>query len=217
MDRIELNKAKRFKGEFSPTPDKSISHRAVIFSSLAKGKSIIRNFLKAEDPMSTINAFKTLGVNITLDDNNDDVIISGNGIHGLAEPHTIIDCGNSGTTIRLLSGVLAGNPFFSVLSGDESLRKRPMARVINPLQQMGAAIMARSENRYPPIAIRGQKLQPIHYHMPVASAQVKSSILLAGLYGEGRTEIIEPAKKDDKKEKVGLQDIDQKIEEILSE
>ncbi|MBM4145475.1 MAG: 3-phosphoshikimate 1-carboxyvinyltransferase [Nitrospira sp.] len=200
MDRIELNKAKRFKGEFSPTPDKSISHRAVIFSSLSKGESIIRNFLRAEDPMSTVNAFRALGVDIN--DEGDDIVVNGNGIYGLAESHNIIDCGNSGTTIRLLSGVLAGNPFFSVLTGDESLRIRPMARVINPLQQMGAEIMARAENKYPPLAIKGKKLQSIQYKMPVASAQVKSAILLAGLYADGETVIAEPAKSRDHTERM---------------
>jgi len=200
LDRIELSKAKNFKGKFTPTPDKSISHRAVIFSSLAKGKSIIKNFLRAEDPLSTMNAFRALGVEIT--DKNEDIIITGNGIYGLKEPPNVIDCGNSGTTMRMLSGVLAGNPFFSVLTGDESLRTRPMGRVINPLRQMGAEIIARGENRYPPIAIKGKKLQPIKYVMPVASAQVKSAILLAGLYTDGETEIIEPAKSRDHTERI---------------
>jgi len=200
LDRIELNKANHFKGEFSPTPDKSISHRAVVFSSLSKGESIIRNFLRAEDPMSTINAFRALGVDIK--DKGDDIVVNGNGIYGLAESHNIIDCGNSGTTIRLIAGVLAGNPFFSVLTGDESLRIRPMARVINPLQQMGAEIMARAENKYPPLAIRGKKLQSIQYKMPVASAQVKSAILLAGLYADGETVIAEPAKSRDHTERM---------------
>ena len=200
MDRIELSKAKKFKGKFTPTPDKSISHRAIIFSSLAKGKSIIKNFLRAEDPLSTMNAFRALGVEIT--DKGEDIIINGNGIYGLKEPPNVIDCGNSGTTMRMLSGVLAGNPFFSVLTGDESLRTRPMGRVINPLRQMGAEIIARGENRYPPIAIKGKKLQPIKYVMPVASAQVKSAILLAGLYTDGETEIIEPAKSRDHTERI---------------
>ena len=200
MDRIELSKAKNFKGKFTPTPDKSISHRAIIFSSLAKGKSIIKNFLRAEDPLSTMNAFRALGVEIT--DKNEDIIITGNGIYGLKEPPNVIDCGNSGTTMRMLSGVLAGNPFFSVLTGDESLRTRPMGRVINPLRQMGAEIIARGENRYPPIAIKGKKLQSIKYAMPVASAQVKSAILLAGLYTDGETEVIEPAKSRDHTERI---------------
>ncbi len=200
MDRIELSKAKSFKGEFSPTPDKSISHRAVIFSSLSKGKSIIRNFLRAEDPISTINAFRALGVDI--EDTGDEIIVNGNGIYGLKEPHNVIDCGNSGTTIRMLSGVLSGNPFFSVLTGDESLRKRPMGRVITPLRQMGAEIIARLENKYPPVAIKGRRLNAIRYTMPVASAQVKSAILLAGLYADGETEIIEPAKSRDHTERI---------------
>jgi 3-phosphoshikimate 1-carboxyvinyltransferase len=200
LDRIEISKAKRFKGEFSPPPDKSVSHRAVIFSSLSRGKSVIRNLLKAEDPVSTINAFRALGVGI--DDRGEEVVVNGKGIHGLTEPINVIDCGNSGTTIRMLSGVLSGNPFFSVLTGDESLRKRPMARVINPLREMGARIMARAEDRYPPVVIRGGNLRPVKYSMPVASAQVKSAILLAGLYAEGETEITEPVKSRDHSERM---------------
>jgi 3-phosphoshikimate 1-carboxyvinyltransferase len=200
LDRIELNKAKNFKGKFTPPPDKSISHRAIILSSLAKGKSIVKNFLRAEDPLSTMNAFMALGVEIT--DKGEDIIINGKGIHGLKEPLNVIDCGNSGTTMRMLSGVLAGNPFFSVLTGDESLRTRPMGRIINPLRQMGAEIIARGENKYPPIAIKGKKLQPIKYAIPVASAQVKSAILLASLYTDGETEIIEPSKSRDHTERI---------------
>jgi 3-phosphoshikimate 1-carboxyvinyltransferase len=200
LDRIELSKAKHFKGKFTPTPDKSISHRAIVFSSLSKGKSIIKNFLRAEDPLSTMNAFRALGVEIT--DKGEDIIINGDGIYGLKEPLDVIDCGNSGTTMRMLSGVLSGNPFFSVLTGDKSLRKRPMGRVINPLRQMGAEIIARGENRYPPIAIKGKKLQSVKYAMPVASAQVKSAILLAGLYTDGETEITEPAKSRDHTERM---------------
>lgn len=200
MDRIELSKARSFKGEFSPNPDKSISHRAIIFSSLSTGKSIIKNFLRAEDPLSTMNAFRVLGVDIR--DTGKEIVVNGNGIYGLRESHNVIDCGNSGTTIRMLSGVLSGNPFFSVLTGDESLRQRPMARVIIPLRQMGAEIMARDDDKYPPIAIRGKRLQPITYTMPVASAQVKSAILLAGLYTDGETEIREPAKSRDHTERM---------------
>jgi 3-phosphoshikimate 1-carboxyvinyltransferase len=200
LDRIDLIKAKSFKGTVSPPPDKSISHRAVIFSSLSKGKSVIKNFLRAEDPMSTISAFRALGVE--LEDTGDEIIVNGNGIYGLKEPYNVIDCGNSGTTIRMLSGVLSGNPFFSVLTGDESLRTRPMDRVITPLRQMGAEITARVRNRYPPIAIKGKKLHPVKYASPVASAQVKSAILLAGLYADGETEIIEPAKSRDHTERM---------------
>lgn len=200
LDIIELSKARSFKGTFFPTPDKSISHRSIIFSSLAKGKSIIKNFLRADDPMSTLNAFRSLGVDI--DDTGDDIIIKGKGIYGLKEPNNVIDCGNSGTTIRLLSGVLSGNPFFSVLTGDYSLRTRPMKRIIVPLKKMGAEIMARGKNKYPPIAIKGKALRSITYALPVASAQVKSAILLAGLYAEGDTEIIEPAKSRDHTERI---------------
>lgn len=213
MDRIELSKAKSFKGEFSPTPDKSISHRAVIFSSLSSGKSIIKNFLRAEDTISTMNAMKMLGIEIQEDlipplekesrgVFRSELIINGKGLYGLKEPFDVINCGNSGTTIRMLSGVLSGNPFFSVLTGDESLRRRPMGRVVTPLRQMGAEIIARVENRYPPIAIKGKKLQPIKYTLPVASAQVKSAILLAGLYADGETEIIEPVKSRDHTERM---------------
>ncbi len=200
MDRIELTRAKSFKGECYPSPDKSISHRAVIFSSISQGKSHIKNFLRAEDPLSTIHAFRTLGVDIT--DKKDEVIVKGKGIYGLKEPYSVIDCGNSGTTMRLLSGVLSGNPFFSVLTGDESLRHRPMSRVIVPLKKMGADIMARSDDKYPPIAIKGRRLTAIHYTMPLASAQIKSAILLAGLYAEGETEVIEPFKSRDHTERM---------------
>lgn len=200
MDRIELKRTEIFKGTFSPSPDKSISHRSIIFSSLAKGKSIIRNFLRADDPMSTLHAFRALGVDI--DDTRDDIIVNGKGIHGLKEPQNVIDCGNSGTTIRLISGVLSGNPFFSVLTGDESLRTRPMGRIIVPLQKMGADIRARGKNNYPPLAITGKKLHAITYTLPVASAQVKSAILLAGLYAEGETEIIEPTQSRDHTERM---------------
>ncbi|MFZ3122025.1 MAG: 3-phosphoshikimate 1-carboxyvinyltransferase [Thermodesulfovibrionales bacterium] len=220
-DSIELRKAKRLKGEIIPPPDKSISHRAVILSSLAKDKSIVRNFLRAEDTMSTMNAMKMLGVDIEQQTSraaeqqskgkdttallhycSTDLVIHSNGIHGLKEPEDIIDCGNSGTTIRLLSGVLSGNPFLSVLTGDSSLRSRPMGRVINPLRQMGADIMARDNDRYPPIVVRGRKLKAIKYDMPVASAQVKSALLLAGLYADGETELSEPIKSRDHTERM---------------
>lgn len=213
MDRIDLCKAKSFKGEFYPPPDKSLSHRAVIFSSLSKGKSRIRNFLKAEDTISTINAMRMLGIEITplhppLSKGGmergvtSELIVNGKGLYGLKEPSDVINCGNSGTTMRFLSGVLSGNPFFSVLTGDESLRQRPMSRVIIPLKQMGAEIMARLEDKYPPIAIRGRRLKAIKYTLPVASAQVKSAMLLAGLYAEGETELIEPFKSRDHTERM---------------
>ncbi|PKL52091.1 MAG: 3-phosphoshikimate 1-carboxyvinyltransferase [Nitrospira bacterium HGW-Nitrospira-1] len=200
MDRIELNRARAFKGEFSPPPDKSISHRSVIFSSLAKGTSTVTNFLRANDTLSTINAFRSLGIDII--DEGSTLTIQGKGLRGLSEPQDVIDCGNSGTTIRLISGVLSGSPFFSVLTGDSSLRTRPMARVIKPLSLMGAHISARDNNQYPPLAIKGGDLSPIKYIMPIASAQVKSALLLAGLYAGGDTEIMEPVKSRDHSEKM---------------
>lgn len=200
MGKIEISPAKTFKGEFTPPPDKSISHRAVILSSIAKGRGIVKNFLRAKDTESTMNAFRSLGVEIT--DGGGTLTIYGRGLYGLSEPSGVIDCGNSGTTIRLISGVLSGSPFFSVLTGDDSLRTRPMGRVIAPLSLMGAEIMARSGNKYPPIAIKGTGLRPLSYRLPVASAQVKSSLLLAGLYCTEASEITEPTKSRDHTERM---------------
>lgn len=210
MDKKIITKAKNLKGELTVPPDKSISHRSIIFASIANGKSIIRNFLRAEDPLSTVNAMRSLGIEIeeTItqgsreDLQSSELIIHGKGIHGLKEPFDVIDCGNSGTTIRLLSGLLAGNPFFSVLTGDDSLKQRPMARVIKPLKEMGAVISARLNDRYPPLAIKGGSLKAIDYIMPVASAQVKSCLMLAALYADGRTAITEPFKSRDHSERM---------------
>ncbi len=215
-DRIELKKAKKLKGAVISPPDKSISHRAVILSSIAKGRARIKNFLRAGDTMSTLNAFKKLGVDIKEKvilpthpspsrgegKGGGELIINGSGLYGLKEPDNIIDCGNSGTTIRMLSGILSGNPFLSVLTGDDSLRKRPMARIIKPLRQMGAEISARADDKYPPLVIKGRRLKPLRYEMPMASAQVKSALLLAGLYADGETEIIEPVKSRDHTERM---------------
>jgi len=200
VDRIELKGGRCLRGELVPPPDKSISHRAVFFSSIAKGKSAVRNFLRAGDTLSTVAAFRSLGIDI--EDRGDELMVHGKGVHGLREPHTIIDCGNSGTTIRLLSGIVSGNPFFSVLSGDDSLRTRPMQRVISPLREMGAEILGRDGDRYPPLAIKGKKLRAIRYSLPVASAQVKSAILLAGLYSNGETEVTEPLRSRDHTERI---------------
>ena len=200
MDRIEIRPAAKFSGEVNPPPDKSISHRAVMFSSLAKGKSVVRNVLRAQDTESTMAAFRSLGIEI--EDNGNWLVIHGKGLHGLTEAADVIDCGNSGTTIRLLAGVLSANPFFSVLTGDHSLRCRPMKRVIKPLSLMGARIYGRESGRFAPLAIRGGGLNPITYAMPIASAQVKSSILLAGLYTEGITRVEEPARSRDHTERM---------------
>ena len=200
MNRV-IEKTNFLKGEITPPPDKSISHRAVIFASLAKGESRIKNFLWAKDPISSLNAMKSLGVKIEVNDIKE-IIVQGEGLQSLKEPEDVIDCGNSGTTIRLLSGILAGQPFLSILSGDESLRQRPMKRIIEPLRQMGVEICSRAENRFPPIVIRGGNLKGISYEMPIASAQVKSAILLAGLLAKGDTTVKEPHKSRDHTEKM---------------
>ena len=175
------------KGSITIPADKSISHRAVMFSSLAKGKSIIRNFLYASDCRSTVSVFKNLGVEIEFIDNN---ILSVASSGSLNKPVTPLDCGNSGTTMRLVSGILARQNFDSELIGDASLSKRPMKRIIIPLMEMGADIS--SETGTAPLFIKGKSLKPIEYHSPIASAQVKSSILLAGLGTEGVTTVVEP-------------------------
>lgn len=217
MDIVKLTKIKSLKGELIPPPDKSITHRAIMFASIADGKSIIRNPLMAEDPISTMNAMRALGVEIIEvkdqkpkvgseslkpQTQNTELIIYGRGLYGLKEPFDVINCGNSGTTARLLTGILAGNPFFSVLTGDDSLKQRPMARVINPLIEMGAEISARQGNKYLPMSIRGGELKAIRYEMPVASAQLKSCLILAGLYAQEITEIIEPQKSRDHTERM---------------
>ena len=178
-----------------------------MLSSLAKGRSAVRNFLRAEDPLRTLEAFKAMGIEIkdssqasAVIPQNNELIITGKGLNGLTEPKNAIDCGNSGTTMRLLSGVLAGQPFPTVLTGDSSLRSRPMKRIITPLAEMGAVID--SEEGYPPLKIKGGTLTPISYRSPVASAQVKSAVLFAGLYCEGITTVIEPDKSRDHTERM---------------
>jgi 3-phosphoshikimate 1-carboxyvinyltransferase len=168
--------------------DKSISHRYALLAALAKGTSKIEHFSAAADCQSTLDCLKRLGVKI--DRTNVAVRITGAGLHGLREPSRKLDAGNSGTTMRMLTGILAGQQFDSTITGDASLRKRPMRRVIDPLAQMGAEIHA-SENGVAPLKIRGRKLAGIDYTLPVPSAQVKSAILMAGLFAEGVTEVTE--------------------------
>jgi 3-phosphoshikimate 1-carboxyvinyltransferase len=200
LNQLNKRDTKSLKGEVIPPPDKSISHRAVIITSLAKGRSLIRNFLHAEDPLRTFNAFRQMGVDIEV--KKDEIIVNGKGlINGLKEPKKPIYCGNSGTTMRLLCGVLAGQPFSAELRGDTSLMRRPMQRVISPLTEMGAVFRS-EKGGYPPIFIKGGKLSPIEYRSPVASAQVKSAILLAGLYCEGITSVIEPERSRDHTERM---------------
>lgn len=183
------------RGTLTVPGDKSISHRAVMLGALAEGKTEIRGFLQGEDCLSTLQAFRALGITIQMTD--EVITIEGRGLDGLTEPENVIDVGNSGTTMRLLSGILAGQTFTTFLTGDASIRKRPMGRVITPLTQMGAHITGRQQNTLAPLAIEGSSLTAITYHTPVASAQVKSAILLAGLYAPGWTTVYEPAPSRD--------------------
>lgn len=179
------------KGEITVPGDKSISHRSVMFGSIARGTTEITGFLQGADCLSTISCFRKMGVEI--DNTQDTVLVHGRGLHGLTAPESILDCGNSGTTTRLISGILAGQKFSCTLTGDASIQKRPMKRIMEPLGLMGAQIQSVNHNGCAPLAITGSPLHGIHYHSKVASAQVKSSILLAGLYADGQTQVTEPA------------------------
>lgn len=198
MERV-IKRTKGLKGEIEVSTDKSISHRAVIFSSLASGECIIKNFLSSEDTLSTCHCMTQLGIEIQKE--GEMLRVKGKGLYGCKEPCDILNCGNSGTTMRLLSGFLAGQPFFSVLSGDQSLNRRPMKRVIEPLKIMGAEIYSRS-GACAPLALMGRKLEGIQYRLPVASAQVKSCLLLAGLNAASETRLIEPEKTRDHSERM---------------
>ncbi|WP_303721264.1 3-phosphoshikimate 1-carboxyvinyltransferase [Malonomonas rubra] len=189
------------RGEIVVPGDKSISHRAIMFASLAEGESRVRGLLRGEDCLSTLKAFQAMGVAVE-EKGDDELIIQGRGIGGLLEPEDVLDCGNSGTTMRLMSGILAAQPFYSVLTGDQYLRKRPMGRVIGPLTEMGAKILGRDGNKKAPLTIEGGGLQPIEYRSPVASAQVKSAILLAGMQVEGTTTVYEPHLSRDHSERM---------------
>ncbi|MCH8815062.1 MAG: 3-phosphoshikimate 1-carboxyvinyltransferase [Chloroflexi bacterium] len=189
------------RGTVTPTGDKSISHRAAIFNAIAGGEATVENFQPGADCKATLRCLQALGVDWKLDE-TDVLVIKGAGLGGLREPNSVLNCGNSGTTIRIMSGLLSGQPFFSILNGDASIRERPMARVIEPLTTMGARISARDGNSRAPIAISGGDLTGITYEMPVASAQVKTAILLAGLYADGETSIIEPTTTRDHTERM---------------
>ena len=185
-----LKPVSHVRGEVTVPGDKSISHRSVMFGSIAKGDTEIHNFLEGADCLSTISCFRRMGVEI--ENKNGVVTVHGRGLRGLSAPNCILDCGNSGTTTRLISGILAPQKFDVTLTGDESIQKRPMARIIEPLSMMGADITSVNGNHCAPLRICGRPLSGIHYHSKVASAQVKSSILLAGLYADGETRVTEP-------------------------
>ncbi len=177
------------KGELTIPGDKSISHRAVMLGCLADKTTEITHFLQGADCLSTISCFQNLGIEI--ENTKEKILIRGKGLHGLKAPLKILDCGNSGTTTRLISGILSGQNFTSSLTGDASIQKRPMKRIMIPLSRMGADIVSVHGNDCAPLTITGKPLKGIHYHSPIASAQVKSAILLAGLYADGKTQITE--------------------------
>ena len=187
---MKLHKAAHIRGEITVPGDKSISHRSVMFGSIAKGTTEIHNFLEGADCLSTIGCFRRMGIEI--ENKNGTVIVHGKGMHGLTAPSGTLDCGNSGTTTRLISGILAPQNFDVTLTGDESIQKRPMKRIIEPLSMMGADIKSIRGNDCAPLKICGMPLAGIHYTSKVASAQVKSAILLAGLYADGLTTVTEP-------------------------
>lgn len=200
MKSYTLKPAVTVRGEISVPGDKSISHRSIMLGSIANGTTTVSGFLRGEDNMATLHAFRAMG--ITIEDDGITLQIHGKGLHGLSEPDDVIDCGNSGTSIRLLSGLLAGQSFFSVLTGDKYLRKRPMKRVVTPLAAMGARIAGRAGGEKAPLAITGTQLSGIAYDSPVASAQVKSAVLLAGLYAAGETTVSEPHLSRDHSERM---------------
>lgn len=201
LDLITLKTKNRgLKGEIAVPGDKSISHRSIMFGSIANGTTTVTNFLLGDDCLSTIACFRKLGV--LIEQNEKEVVIHGKGMEALQEPKDILDVGNSGTTIRLLTGILSGLPFHSTLIGDSSIGKRPMTRVVAPLREMGAKIDGREDGKYTPLSVRGGNLQSITYRLPVASAQVKSAILFAGLNADGVTKIIEPVPTRDHTERM---------------
>ena len=187
---MNITKSAGLRGELTIPGDKSISHRAIMFGALADGTTEITNFLQGADCLSTISCFQAMGVDI--DNRTDRVLIHGVGLHSLKAPSRMLDVGNSGTTTRLISGILAGQSFTSTLNGDASIQKRPMKRIMDPLAQMGADIRSLNDNGCAPLEIRGGNLHGISYQSPVASAQVKSCVLLAGLYADGTTSVTEP-------------------------
>jgi 3-phosphoshikimate 1-carboxyvinyltransferase len=208
MKTETIHPAKSLSGQLELPGDKSISHRYAMIAALADGTSELRNFAAARDCHSTLGCMKALGAQVKVEGTT--VRITGEGLRGLQSSWRALDAENSGTTIRLLSGILSGQEFTTKISGDASLQKRPMKRVVTPLREMGANIHAKDDN-FPPLEIHGAKLRAIHYEMPMASAQVKSAVLLAGLYAEGTTQVTEPAKTRDHTE-LALEEFGAKLE-----
>jgi len=199
--RVTVKKAEGLRGRVKVPGDKSISHRALLLGSIAEGKTRIQNFLPAADCLATLACVRALGIEVGRLSETE-LIVQGRGLRGLREPEDVLDCAGSGTTMRLLAGILAGQPFYSVLTGNEQLRRRPMGRIVEPLRRMGATVSGRDDGRLPPLTIMGGNLHGIKYRLPVASAQVKSAILLAGLYADGPTVIHEPGPARDHTERM---------------
>lgn len=185
-----FHKSHPLKGEITVPGDKSISHRGIMLGALANGTTSITNFLKGADCLSTISCFQKMGIEI--EETESEILVHGKGLHGLSAPTEILDAGNSGTTTRLISGILAGQNFSCDLTGDASIQKRPMKRIMTPLSMMGADITSVHNNGCAPLHIKGAPLKGISYQSPVASAQVKSCVLFAGLYADGKTSVTEP-------------------------
>lgn len=200
MASLTITPGRSLKGTISVPGDKSITHRAIILTALADGVSTVSKYCRGEDCLNTIRACQVLGVRIEVCPET--LRVHGKGLWGLSEPAAPIDCGNSGTGIRLLTGLLAGQDFFTVLTGDESIRRRPMGRVVKPLREMGAMIAGRKGGELAPLAVTGSKLRAIAYASPVASAQIKSSLLLAALFAQGTTRITEPRLSRDHTERM---------------
>lgn len=196
-----VNSIKSINGTIRVPGDKSISHRAIMIGSIANGLTEIEGFLNAEDCLSTVSVFRQLGVDIE-QQNETHYLVRGKGLYGLKEPQDVLNVGNSGTTIRLTAGILAGQSFHSILTGDNSIIKRPMGRVTEPLRMMGAQIDGRVNGKYAPLAIKGRRLNGINYTSAIASAQVKSALLLAGLYAVSETKYFEPYRSRDHTEKM---------------
>ena len=197
-----VNRPARVRATIQVPPDKSVSHRALLFNAIADGRATIERLLDSEDVRSTAACLAALGVEIDWPAGSEIARVNGRGLHGLFESEDVLDCGNSGTTMRLLSGLLSGHPLLSVLTGDEMLRRRPMARIIGPLRRMGAHIHARTGDTLAPLVIKGGGLAAVDFSSPVASAQVKSAVLLAGMYAEGETCVTEPAQSRDHTERM---------------
>lgn len=201
MPHLTIHSDNPLAGRCHAPGDKSISHRAVMFASIAEGETVIHNFLDGHDCRATVQVMRELGVQIDVDAPTE-LTVHGRGLDGLIEPSTVLDCANSGTTLRLLAGLLAGQPFTSFLTGTEQIRRRPMDRIVRPLRGMGAEIIGRQGGRYAPLGIAPARLRAVEYQLPVASAQVKSCLLLAGMYAKGLTIIREPGPARDHTERM---------------